>query len=54
MKTYKSDDERKLRALPKEEIKKNIGHSPDWRDLFLMNYYFYLKPPISRPKYSFN
>lgn len=40
MKTYKSDDERKLRALPKEIIKENIGHSPDWRDVFLMRAYF--------------
>jgi phage terminase large subunit len=42
LKTYKSDDERKLRILPKETIKQNIGRSPDWRDLFLMNYYFEL------------
>lgn len=42
MKTYKTDDERKLRVLPKEIIKQNIGHSPDWRDLFMMRYYFEL------------
>jgi hypothetical protein len=45
MKTYKVDDERKLRVLPKEIIKQNIGHSPDWRDLFMMNYYFELNIP---------
>lgn len=40
LKTYKSDDERKLRILPKEIVKENIGCSPDWRDLFLMKSYF--------------
>lgn len=43
MKTYKVDDERKLRVLPKEIVKQNIGRSPDWRDLFMMRYYFDLK-----------
>lgn len=43
MKTYKVDDERKLRVLPKEKVKENIGRSPDWRDLFMMNYYFELE-----------
>lgn len=42
MKTFKVDDERKLRVLPKEKVKENIGRSPDWRDLFMMNYYFEL------------
>jgi len=45
MKTYKTDDERKLRVLPKEKVKENIGHSPDWRDLFMMRYYFELNIP---------
>lgn len=45
MKTYKVDDERKLRVLPKEKVKENIGRSPDWRDLFMMNYYFELNIP---------
>lgn len=40
MKTYKSDDERKLRVLPKELVKQNIGTSPDHRDVFMMRYYF--------------
>jgi hypothetical protein len=42
MKTFKSDDERKLRVLPKEKVKENIGRSPDWRDVFMMRYYFEL------------
>lgn len=40
LKTYKSDDENKLRILPKKEVKKEIGRSPDWRDLILMRKYF--------------
>jgi phage terminase large subunit len=44
MKTYKVDDERKLRALPKEVIKENISRSPDWRDVFLMRYWFDIRP----------
>lgn len=45
LRTYKADDERKLRILPKEDIKKNIGHSPDWRDVLMMRYYFELNAP---------
>ncbi len=44
LKTYKSDNDSKLRILPKEEIKKIIGRSPDWRDLLLMRRYFDLRP----------
>ncbi len=40
LKTYKSDDENKLRIFPKKEVKKEIGRSPDWRDLILMRKYF--------------
>lgn len=43
LKTYKTDEDKKLRILPKEIVKQNIGRSPDWRDLLLMNYYFDLK-----------
>lgn len=45
MKTYKSDDERKLRILPKEIVKQNIGSSPDHRDVFMMRYYFEVYKP---------
>lgn len=47
LKTYKSDDENKLRILPKKEVKKEIGRSPDWRDLILMRKYFDL---VSEPE----
>jgi phage terminase large subunit len=32
--------EGKLRILTKDEVKRNIGRSPDWRDLLLMRAYF--------------
>jgi phage terminase large subunit len=50
MKTYKSDDERKLRVLPKEIVKQNIGHSPDWRDVFMMRCYFDIEPEYQAAK----
>tara|TARA_R110000796_G_scaffold81037_2_gene178853 strand:+ start:28 stop:1380 length:1353 start_codon:yes stop_codon:yes gene_type:complete len=43
LKSYKSDTEGKLRILPKDKIKDNIGRSPDWRDLLLMRVIFELK-----------
>jgi len=43
LKTYQSDKDTKLRILPKEKIKDNIGRSPDWRDVLLMRVYFDLK-----------
>jgi phage terminase large subunit len=45
LKSSKSDDENRLRLLPKADIKQNIGRSPDWRDVLLMRSYFDLKPP---------
>lgn len=31
-----SDKERKIKIIPKDEIKKNIGRSPDYADVFIM------------------
>jgi hypothetical protein len=42
LKSYNDGNEGKLRILPKEQVKQNIGRSPDWRDIFLMRYYFEL------------
>jgi len=50
LKSYKGDNDSKLRILPKEKVKENIGRSPDWRDLLLMRVYFDLRPNIG--KYS--
>lgn len=52
LQTYKSDEEGKLRIKPKEKIKEDIGHSPDWRDLLLMRCYFDYKPARKKMNYS--
>lgn len=39
LKSYKVDDDRKLRILPKKEIKKLLGHSPDFLDCLIMRQY---------------
>lgn len=44
LKTYDADKDGKLRLLPKEKIKHNIGRSPDWLDTFIMRMYFEIKP----------
>lgn len=44
LKTYDADKDSKLRLLPKEKIKENIGRSPDWLDVFIMRMYPELKP----------
>lgn len=49
LKSYQSDKDGKMRILPKEQIKDNIGRSPDWRDLLMMRVYFDLLPPAPRP-----
>ena len=40
LKTFNTDVDGKLRILPKEQIKQNIGRSPDFRDMLLMKQYF--------------
>lgn len=40
LQTWDSDSDGKLKLKPKEEIKADIGHSPDWRDVLLMRTYF--------------
>lgn len=47
LKTFQSDKDTKLRILPKDKIKENIGRSPDWRDVLLMRNYFELKKNYS-------
>ena len=44
LKTYDSDKDNKLKLLPKERIKENIGRSPDYLDNFIMRMYFECKP----------
>lgn len=40
LQTWKSDSDGTLKIKPKEEIKQDIGCSPDWRDVFLMRCWF--------------
>lgn len=47
LQTYDVDSDGKLKIKPKELIKQDIGHSPDWRDLFLMRSFFDYKKPRS-------
>jgi phage terminase large subunit len=44
LKSAKTDDDKKVYLKSKKDIKKDIGRSPDWRDLFLMRAHFDLKP----------
>lgn len=39
LKTFEPDNDRKLRIMPKTQIKDNIGRSPDWLDIFIMRMY---------------
>jgi hypothetical protein len=48
LKTYDSDKDGKLRILPKEKIKENIGRSPDWLDNFIMRMYFENEKPQAK------
>jgi phage terminase large subunit len=40
LKTYDADKDGKLKILPKDKIKENIGCSPDYLDNFIMRMYF--------------
>lgn len=44
LKTYDSDKDNKLKLLPKERIKENIGRSPDYLDNFIMRMYYECRP----------
>lgn len=41
------NDEKKLRLVPKDEVKKSIGRSPDWSDNLLMRMYFEVSPKMN-------
>lgn len=44
IRSHKSDMDGKLRVLPKEQVKKNIGRSPDYSDMMMMREWFDLAP----------
>lgn len=43
----RNEDDRKLGLISKEDMKDNVGRSPDWLDLFIMRMYFEIKEPDS-------
>lgn len=44
LKTWDADKDGKLKIMPKEKIKENIGRSPDWLDILIMRMYFLSVP----------
>lgn len=44
LKSYDLDKDGKLRIMPKDKIKENIGRSPDWLDVFIMRMFYECKP----------
>ena len=48
LKSFDHDKDGKLKILPKDKIKANIGRSPDWRDTLLMRSWFDLNPYSGR------
>jgi phage terminase large subunit len=51
LKSYQMDKDTKLKILPKQHIKDNIGRSPDYRDAILMRFYFDAKEKKLPRKY---
>lgn len=53
IKTYEADKDGKLRTLPKEKVKENIGRSPDWGDNYRMRVWMELiAPPANDRAYT--
>lgn len=46
IKSRTPDDDKKLKIIKKEEVKKNIGRSPDNTDMMMMRMYFEMKRPV--------
>lgn len=44
IKSYKADMDGKLKIIPKDQVKQNIGHSPDYTDMLMMREWFELAP----------
>lgn len=44
LKSYHTDKDAPLQTMPKEEVKKVLGRSPDFRDMMTMRMYFELLP----------
>lgn len=53
LKKFKSEVEAKLRIKPKEEVKKILGHSPDFLDMMIMRMLFLIKPQTKASRVGF-
>lgn len=42
VKSYNADKDGRIQILPKDQVKQNIGRSPDWADMLMMRMYFEL------------
>jgi phage terminase large subunit len=51
LKSFEEDKDSKLKILPKQQIKDNIGRSPDYRDCMLMKMYWRAKNKTLPKKY---
>ena len=40
IKSYNLDDDKKLKVMPKDEVKEHIGRSPDYGDCMVMRMFF--------------
>jgi hypothetical protein len=47
------DKDGKLAIIPKDEIKEQIGRSPDEWDSIMMRMYFHLKPKTTAPRATY-
>ena len=47
LKTYKADNDKKLRILPKDKIKENINRSPDYLDNFIMRMWWLVSEVVN-------
>lgn len=54
MKRYRSDKDGKLQVTPKDEVKEQIGRSPDYADTLAMRMFFEVKPKVKFQFHSLN
>lgn len=52
LRSFKIDDDGKLRLKPKANIKDDLGRSPDYLDAMFMRVFFDLKPKVRAVRYS--
>lgn len=53
VKSFNTDNDGKLRIIPKDQVKQNIGRSPDYSDALMM-YMFFVLIPQKKAKFNFS